>query len=50
MTELSMPAYCEFPGDNHSTDRILVFMGAESSVVLCGYHAERCLLEGFDCI
>lgn len=30
---------CEFPGENHSRDRVEIWHGAAEPIVLCGYHA-----------
>lgn len=36
---------CEFPTDNHSDDRFAVWHGAETPIILCGFHEQNFLKE-----
>jgi hypothetical protein len=36
-----LQAGCEYPGDNHSGDVVLVYHGDVEPITLCGYHASQ---------
>ena len=34
-----MSNFCQYDSDNHSSDKVTVWHGAETPTKLCGYHA-----------
>jgi hypothetical protein len=43
-----MPKPCEYtPSDNHSKDRLTVWHGSTTPIVLCGYHYQNNLKGAF---
>jgi hypothetical protein len=36
---------CQFPSDNHSKDRVTVWHGSTTPLILCGFHEQNYLRE-----
>jgi hypothetical protein len=39
---------CQFPTDNHSTDLIEVWHGADTPLILCGFHNRYVAKEAYE--